>query len=119
MQIRSFILGTAAATVLTVTSVGQIHAAFAADPSSTSADPATRKQARGNNHALEHAVRQSFSHVKGLDSSGINVIARGDTITLAGSAPDQSQIESAVAAASKVSGVSRVDNRLTIEEPGH
>ncbi|MFM0008096.1 BON domain-containing protein [Paraburkholderia dipogonis] len=118
MQTRALILTMAAVTAFTVPLAG-VRSASAADSSSVSTDASSKKQIRANNRALSHAVRQSLTKVKGLDSSRINVLTRGSTITLAGSAPDQSQIESAANAAGKVGGVSHVDNRLTVYEPGN
>jgi osmotically-inducible protein OsmY len=91
----------------------------AADPSSARTDSTSRKQAHANNRALSHAVRQSLTKAKELDSSHINVLARGKTVTLTGSAPDRSQIETAQTVAADVAGVGRVDNRLTVAEAGN
>ncbi|WP_250475357.1 BON domain-containing protein [Caballeronia sp. GAFFF1] len=96
-----------------------MQTASAENSTSVSSEGNSKAAARAENRALGHAVRRSLTKVKGLDSSRINVLAHGSTVTLAGSAPDQSQITSAAAAAAKVSGVSRVDNRLAINEPGH
>lgn len=119
MQTRAFILSMAAVTAFSATLLAEMPTAFAADLSTTGVDAPTKKQVRAENRALSHAVRQSFTHTRGLDASRINVVSRGSTVTLAGSAPDQVQIEAAGAAASKVAGVGRVDNRLTVSEPGH
>ncbi|MCP3711412.1 BON domain-containing protein [Paraburkholderia sp. CNPSo 3274] len=119
MQPRALTLTMAAVAAFATASLAGVGSASAADSSSASTDASGKKQIRANNRALSHAVRQSLAKVKGLDSSRINVLARGSTITLAGSAHDQSQIESAGTAAGKVRGVSHVDNRLTVSEPGN
>lgn len=93
--------------------------ASAAEASPDSTAATSKKAIRAENHALGRSVRHSLTKVKGLDSSHINVLARGSTVTLEGSVPDQSQIDTAQAAAAKVAGVQRVDNRLTIYEPGN
>ncbi|AQH02527.1 transporter [Burkholderia sp. KK1] len=118
MRIRTSSFTVAAAASLMVLSAVTIPQASAADSSSDST-AASKKTVRTENRALSHSVRQSLTKVPGLDSSHINVLARGGTITLAGYAPDQSQIDSAQTAASKVAGVQRVDNRLTVLEPGN
>ena len=119
MQSRAIILTVAAATAFTATSLIGVGTAWAADSSAASAGGTSKKQMRAENRALSHAVRQSLTKVKGLNSSHINVLAHGSTVTLAGTAPDQSQIDSAQAAASKVAGVSHVNNELTVSEPGN
>lgn len=112
MQTRTFVFTMAAVTALIATSLAETQTASAADTVS-------KKEAHSNNHVLSHTVRQSLTKVKGLDSSRIHVLARGSTVTLEGTAPDQSQIDSAASAAAKVAGVSHVDNRLAINEPGN
>ncbi|MDR5817259.1 MULTISPECIES: BON domain-containing protein [unclassified Caballeronia] len=93
--------------------------ATAAEASPDSTAATSKKAIRAENRALGRSVRHSLTQAKGLDSSHINVLARGSTVTLEGSVPDQSQIDTAQAAAAKVAGVQRVDNRLTIYEPGN
>lgn len=119
MQTRALILTLAAVTALNTALLAGARSAAAADSSSGTTDASSKKQIRADNRALSHAVRKSLTKVRGLDSSRINVLARGGIITLAGSAPDQWQIESAGTAAGSVAGVSRVDNRLTVYEPGN
>ena len=119
MQIRASILAITAATALVAASLAALPSASAADSSSAGTDAVSKKQERANNRALSHSVRQSLTHVKGLDSSHINVLARGGSITLEGSVPDPSQIDSAGGATRKVAGVSSVDNRLTVGEAGN
>ena len=119
MQTRPLILTLAAVTALNAALLAGARNAAAADSSSVTTEASSKKQIRADNRALSHAVRKSLTKVKGLDSSRISVLARGGIITLAGSAPDQSQIESAGTAAGSVAGVSHVDNRLTVYEPGN
>ncbi|SAL10647.1 lipoprotein [Caballeronia peredens] len=119
MQIRALILAITAAMTLMATSLATMSIASAADSSSASTDAVSKKQERANNRALSHSVRQSLTHVKGLDSSHINVPARGGSVTLEGSVPDPSQIDTAAGATRKVAGVSSVDNRLTVGEAGN
>jgi osmotically-inducible protein OsmY len=74
---------------------------------------------RAQNRALEKSVRRSINKTKGLNGAGINVVVRGGKVTLEGSVTDQSQIELAGNAASATSGVSHVDNRITVRQPGN
>jgi osmotically-inducible protein OsmY len=119
MQTRALILTVAAVTALNTALLAGARSASAADSSSVTTDASSKKQMRADNRALSHEVRKSLTKMKGLDSSRISVLARGGIVTLAGSAPDQSQIESAGTAAGSVAGVSHVDNRLTVYEPGN
>jgi osmotically-inducible protein OsmY len=119
MQVRTLILAITATAALAVTSLAIVPYAWAADSSSAGTAAVSKKQERANNRALSHSVRQSLTHVKGLDSSHINVLARGGNITLEGTVPDPSEIDSAAEATRKVSGVSSVDNRLKVGEAGN
>ncbi|MEZ2306997.1 MAG: BON domain-containing protein [Paraburkholderia graminis] len=119
MQTRVLIFTMTAVAAFTMALPGGIPSTSAADSSSVSTDAPSKKQLRADNRALSHAVRKSLTKVKGLDSSHINVLAHGGVITLAGTAPDEAQIQSAGTAAENVGGVHRVDNRLTVYEPGN
>lgn len=76
------------------------------------------RQIRKANRLLAKQVRSALVRVKGLDSSGIVVIAKGSVVTLGGSVPDASQMPLAVSAAQGVKGVSEVHNSLTIKALG-
>ena len=119
MKVRALLLTTVAAASLSTASLGVVNSASAADAASATNESNSKKLMRVNDHALSHSVRKSMTRVRGLDSSHINVLTRGSTVTLAGTVPDRSQIDSAAAAAESVTGVSKVDNRLTVGYPGH
>jgi hyperosmotically inducible periplasmic protein len=113
---------------LVALSIGVAHAqtdAGASTPAAVSSASApgsakaARKQMRAENRALAKRVRQALGHTKGLTSSGINVIAKSGTITLAGTVPDQPQMDLAVTTAKGVTGVSSVKNSLTFEVEGN
>lgn len=78
-----------------------------------------KKQMRASDRMLARAVRKSLTKVKGLDSSAITVLARDGKVTLDGTVPDESEIPSAVQAATSTQGVTTVDNRLSMREEGH
>jgi hyperosmotically inducible periplasmic protein len=91
----------------------------AGSTTATAASPASsQSQIRKANRLLSKRVRQTLVKVKGLDSSAIVVIAKGDKITLGGSVTDASQIPLAVSAAQGVQGVSEVSNSLRIKQRG-
>lgn len=63
--------------------------------------------------SLGLAVRKALA--KSVDVSSIAVRARGGVVTLTGSVPDASQIEKAGTAAQGVSGVTSVNNKLSVQ----
>jgi hyperosmotically inducible periplasmic protein len=106
---------------LTVLSMSAAYAQASdteATASATMSPAPTAKEMRKANRLMSKRVRQALVKVKGLDSSAIVVIAKGDKITLGGSVPDASQIPLAVNAAQGVQGVSDVRNTLSIKQPG-
>ncbi len=102
------------------TDAGASTAAAVSSASAPVSAKAARKAMRAENRALAKRVRQALAHTKGLQSSGINVIAKnGTTITLAGTVPDQTQMDLAVATSKSVSGVTSVKNSMTFEVEGN
>jgi hyperosmotically inducible periplasmic protein len=83
---------------------------------STSAAP-TKKEVRKANRALSRKVSQALQK-GGIDTVGLNVIAKGGAITLAGYAQDAESIDKATTIAKGVDGVKSVKNALTIQEGG-
>ena len=89
----------------------------AAAPAATTAAP-TAKQTKASNRALQRKVRSALAKTKGVSVANITVRARGGDVTLAGSVPEQSQIELATQAAQGVEGVKSVKNALSIRAEG-
>ena len=89
----------------------------AAAPAATSASPSA-KQTKAADRALGRKVRSALSKTKGLSVSNITVRARGGAVTLAGSVPEQPQVDLATQTAQGVAGVSSVKNALTIRPVG-
>jgi osmotically-inducible protein OsmY len=90
----------------------------AAATAAPAASAPTAKQARAANRALSRKVRGVLARRKGLSVSNITVRARDGAITLAGSVPEQAQIDLATNAAQGVPGVTSVKNALTIRAMG-
>jgi osmotically-inducible protein OsmY len=90
----------------------------AAATAAPAASAPTAKQARAANRALSRKVRGVLARTKGLSVSNITVRARDGAITLAGSVPEQAQIDLATNAAQGVPGVTSVKNALTIRAMG-
>ncbi|MFM0226069.1 BON domain-containing protein [Paraburkholderia dipogonis] len=89
----------------------------AAAPAAASASP-TAKQTKAADRALGRKVRTALSKTKGLSVANITVRARGGAVTLAGSVPEQPQVDLATQAAQGVAGVTSVKNALTIRPVG-
>ncbi|WP_366931912.1 BON domain-containing protein [Paraburkholderia xenovorans] len=84
-----------------------------------SAPPSSAKARRAQNHLLQKKVRHALTATKGLNSSGMSVLAKDGVVSLVGSMPDDKQISRAVAVAQSTAGVQRVDNRLKVFQPGN
>lgn len=91
--------------------------AQASDAAPAAAAPAASSKAE--NRALGHAVKRALSKNKQIDGSNIYVRARSGAIRLTGFVPENNQIQIAGDVAQGVSGVTSVDNKLTVRQPGH
>jgi osmotically-inducible protein OsmY len=92
-------------------------AATSTQSSMAPAGGGSAKAARQANRALSKKVLRALS--KGdVKTSGINVIAKGGAVALAGSVTDPTQIDKAGKVARGVPGVTSVKNSLTIKEVG-
>jgi hyperosmotically inducible periplasmic protein len=92
------------------TTSGQSAAASSSEGSSKAA-------IRKANRALSKKVLQSLAK-GGVETSGINVIAKGGAVTLVGHVSTSTEIAKASAVAKTVTGVTSVKNALTIDEGG-
>ena len=84
---------------------------------STTTQATSKSAVRKANRALSRKVVQALSK-GGVNTVGINVLAKGGVITLAGGVTDPTQIDKATSIAKGVSGVTSVKNVLTIREGG-
>lgn len=89
----------------------------AAAPAAASAAPSA-KSTKAANRALQRKVRAALSKTKGLSVANITVRARGGAVVLAGTVPEQPQVDLATQAAQGVDGVTSVKNALTIRPVG-
>jgi hyperosmotically inducible periplasmic protein len=85
--------------------------------SSSVSAPTSKSAARKANRALSRKVLQALQK-GGVTTSGINVIAKGGAVVLAGRVVDASQIDRATSLAKNVVGVTSVKNALTVQEAG-
>lgn len=84
----------------------------------TSSSPAPSKSSvRKANRALSKKVLLALTK-GGVDTSGINAIAKGGAVTLAGHVSDPADIDKAGSIAKGVAGVTSLKNALTISEGG-
>ena len=88
------------------------------DANSTQGAATTKKAVRVEDRQTARAVRKAMTAVKGLQSDKIVVIAKGNSVTLAGTVPEESQIDLAEKAAKSVPKAQTVANDLTVKEPG-
>lgn len=91
----------------------------AASSSSLTGVPTTsRKEMKAADRKLARAVRKAIEHVKGLDATRIAIVANNGSITLAGSVPEDVQVDVAVQHAKAVPGVTNVTSRLDVGQLG-
>ena len=107
----------AGAALIVVASVNAWAQGSESAASSTTTQGASKSTIRKANRALSRKVSQALSK-GGVSTQGINVLAKGGAITLAGGVTDPSQIDKAVSIAKGVPGVTSVKNALTIREGG-
>lgn len=71
------------------------------------------------NRALGKAVKRALTKNKEIDASNIYVRARDGGVRLTGFVPENAQIQAATDVTQGVSGVTSVDNKLSVRQPGH
>jgi osmotically-inducible protein OsmY len=87
-----------------------------AQQATAAASPAANRAA---NRELGKRVEAALYKQKGMDWGDVHAIARGGKVYLVGMVPNQPQIDLAGKVAEGVSGVTSVQNNLTVEEVGH
>ena len=107
----------AGAALIVVASVNAWAQESESSATSTATQATSKSAVRKANRTLSKKVVQALSK-GGVDTTGINVLAKGGAVTLAGSVTDPAQIEKAGSIAKGVSGVTSVKNALMIREGG-
>lgn len=115
-RLSTFIVTCGLAALLSTDLVFAQTASDATTPQPVSSD--SKSAIRAHNRQLAKAVRHALYATKGLSSSNIAVIVKGNAVSLVGTVPDPSQIQLAGDAAKRVPQVQSVDNRLVLEEEG-
>jgi hyperosmotically inducible periplasmic protein len=108
----------AAATLFGVFSVSSALGQTPASTAAASAAPVSKKEIRKRDWHTENAIHKAFAKTKGLDSTGIVVVARPNAITLSGVVPEDTQIQLAYDAAKTVAKSTPVVNNITVLEHG-
>jgi osmotically-inducible protein OsmY len=107
----------AGAALIVIASVNTWAQESESSATATATQGTSKSAVRKANRTLSKKVVQALSK-GGVNTTGINVLAKGGAVTLAGSVTDPSQIEKAGSIAKGVSGVTSVKNVLTIREGG-
>ncbi|TAL95102.1 MAG: BON domain-containing protein [Paraburkholderia sp.] len=77
----------------------------------------TAKAARQANRALRRKVYAALAKHKEIDAGDIGITAKGGAVTISGTVPDTSQIDTVAGVAKGVAGVTSVTSRLTVQKP--
>ncbi|EEA03078.1 transport-associated protein [Burkholderia sp. H160] len=77
----------------------------------------TAKSKWKDNFALRRKVYAAIARHKEINAGNISVVVKRDAVTLDGTVVDASQIGEATEIAKGVSGVTSVNNRLTVKKP--
>jgi len=78
-----------------------------------------RKNMRVANRKLAKNVRTALTKRGDVEMSRVMILAKGGSVALTGSVPEQQQIQLAEEHASGVDGVTKVENRLIVSTSGH
>lgn len=119
--IKTFrLMGAALVAVISINAWSQASesAATPTQPSAAPAGQTSAKAARKANRALGRKVLVALSK-GGVDTTGINAVAKGGTVVLEGGVTDPSLIGKAGDLAKGVEGVTSVKNDLTVKEVGN
>jgi hyperosmotically inducible periplasmic protein len=84
-------------------------------PAATAAAPSSKAA----NRQLAKQVKRALVKNSSIEASNIYVRARDGVIRLTGFVPEAGMIQASTDAAGAVSGVTSVDNKLSVRQPGH
>jgi hyperosmotically inducible periplasmic protein len=110
-------VGGALLVLASVNGYAQSSDAAPAAPTAATAAPAGQSTKKAD-RAMGRKVRTALSKTKGLSVANITVRARSGAVTLAGTVPEQPQVDLATQVAQGVPGVTSVRNALTIRPVG-
>ena len=110
------VIGGALIVLASIQAYAQSSDAAAMAPAAPAAT--STKATKAADRALGRKVRSALSKTKGLSVANITVRSRSGAVTLAGTVPEQGQVDMATQAAQGVAGVTSVKNALTIRPVG-
>ncbi|RKE37600.1 BON domain-containing protein [Paraburkholderia sp. BL23I1N1] len=77
----------------------------------------TATAARQANRALRRKVYAALAKHKEIDAGNIGITAKGGAVTISGTVPDASLINTVAEVAKGVEGVTSVGSKLTVQKP--
>ena len=102
---------------LIVASTGAL-AQPASDASAAAATAKPTQSSKAANRKLAKDVRRALAHAKDVSVGNITVRAVSGAVTLAGTVPDEAQVDKATKITQGVAGVTSVRNALTVRPVG-
>lgn len=106
-----------AATSISAWSQGGASAGASAGTAITASGGMTAKAARQANRALRRKVYAALAKHKEIDAGDISFTAKDGAVTINGTVPDASQINTVAEVAKGVEGVTSVTSKLTVRQP--
>jgi hyperosmotically inducible protein len=113
------LIRSASGVVVMLASLSAFAQASGTDAMAAPAAAASAHSSKAENRQLGKTVKRALTKNKEIDASNIYVRARDGAIRLTGYVPENAQIQIATDVAQGVSGVSSVDNKLSVRQPGH
>lgn len=98
-------------------SQGDASAGASAGTAVTASGGMTAKSARQANRALRRKVYAALAKHKEIDAGDISITAKDGAVTINGTVPDASQINTVAEVAKGVEGVTSVTSKLTVRRP--
>jgi len=120
MKTKQLVGAASAALVLLLASPVSFAQSSGAMAMPAAASAPSAKAMRMANRKLAKTVRAALTKAKpALPMADITVLAKGGVVSLTGSVPSQDQSTQATTVAQGVAGVTSVNNKLSIKEPGN
>ncbi|CAB3793447.1 BON domain-containing protein [Pararobbsia alpina] len=113
------LVSAASGVLVMLASLSAFAQASGADAMASPAAAPSAHATKAENRQLGKEVKRALTKNKEIDATNIYVRARDGAIRLTGYVPENAQIQIATDVTQGVSGVSSVDNKLTVRQPGH
>jgi hyperosmotically inducible protein len=109
----------ASGVLVMLASLSAFAQASGTDATAAPAAAASAHASKAANRQLGKTVKRALTKNKEIDASNIYVRARDGAVRLTGFVPENAQIQIATDVTQGVSGVTSVDNKLSVRQPGH